>query len=133
MVNDSMKSVEEYRHSKMKTPYANVIVEKIMGKPYFEIEYYDPEKEQTYIGYGSYCMDYVFKWLEEEFEIERPIADITPILRGRWISPHWRGSTSCANCSECGFEAQHSDFKGVQKYYKFCPNCGAKMDVDKVE
>lgn len=48
-------------------------------------------------------------------------------VQGKWIKSHWRGSTSCANCSVCDFEAQHSEFRGVQKYYKICPNCGARM------
>ena len=62
-----------------------------------------------------------------------PSADVAPVVHGRWIDPHWRNSNSCANCSVCGGEAYHHDFMGVQKYYKFCPKCGAKMDEEKEE
>lgn len=57
-----------------------------------------------------------------------PTVDVAEVRHGKWITPHWCNSTSCANCSECGFEAQHSDYRGVQEYYKLCPSCGAKMD-----
>lgn len=56
-----------------------------------------------------------------------PAANVREDVQGKWIKSHWRGSTSCANCSVCDFEAQHSEFRGVQKYYKICPNCGARM------
>lgn len=58
---------------------------------------------------------------------DEPAANVREDVQGKWIKSHWRGSTSCANCSVCDFEAQHSEFRGVQKYYKICPNCGARM------
>lgn len=58
-----------------------------------------------------------------------PAADVAPIVYGKWIIPHWRNSTYCAYCSVCGEEAQYGEYKGVQKYYKFCPYCGAKIDT----
>jgi ribosomal protein S27AE len=60
-------------------------------------------------------------------QLIRKISIINSIENGEWINPHWRNSISCANCSICGFEAQHKEYLGVQKYYKLCPNCGAKM------
>lgn len=50
--------------------------------------------------------------------------------RGKWVKPHWRNSTCCMVCSVCNSEAQHGDFRGVEKYYHYCPNCGAKMTED---
>lgn len=58
---------------------------------------------------------------------EQPAANVREDVQGEWVNSHWKGSTSCANCSLCNFEAQHSEFRGVQKYYKLCPNCGARM------
>lgn len=63
----------------------------------------------------------------EQILTEAPAANVREDVQGKWIKSHWRGSTSCANCSVCDFEAQHSEFRGVQKYYKICPNCGARM------
>ena len=59
-----------------------------------------------------------------------PAADVAPVRHGRWIRPHWRNSVSCADCSECGAEAHHVEYRGVQKYYKRCPACGALMDEE---
>ena len=59
-----------------------------------------------------------------------PAADVAPVRHGRWIHPHWRNSVSAADCSECGAEAQHIEYRGVQKYYKNCPSCGARMDKE---
>ena len=57
-------------------------------------------------------------------------ADVAPVRRGRWIHPHWCNSVSAADCSECGAEAHHIEYRGVQKYYKICPSCGARMDKE---
>ena len=59
-----------------------------------------------------------------------PSEDVVPVVYGKWIIPHWKSSTSCANCSVCGREAYHHNYRGVQEYYKFCPYCGAKMDAE---
>lgn len=59
-----------------------------------------------------------------------PAADVAEVRHGKWVHPHWYNDVSCANCSECGFEAQHREYRGVQKYYKICPNCGARMDEE---
>ena len=61
---------------------------------------------------------------------QAPAADVAPVVHGKWVKAHWRNSVSCANCSICGFEAYHCDFRGAQKTYNFCPNCGAKMDLE---
>ena len=61
---------------------------------------------------------------------ELPAADVEEVKHGKWVKPHWRNSVSCANCSICGAEAYHYDFHGVQKTYRYCPNCGAKMDLE---
>ena len=54
-------------------------------------------------------------------------------MRGEWVKPHWRNSTSCAICSQCGFEAHHHEYHGVQDTYLFCPRCMAPMTDEAVE
>lgn len=44
-----------------------------------------------------------------------PAADVAPVRHGRWNNGY-----EVQNCSECGYRGKRS--------YKFCPNCGAKMD-----
>ena len=54
---------------KIKTHYAQIIVDGTAEKPYYNILYFDPTDREYHIGFGSYCLEYVFKWLSEEFEI----------------------------------------------------------------
>lgn len=60
-----------------------------------------------------------------------PAADVAPVRHGRWIDlgdDYWeRGRTSTRyKCSECGRRAGQKQ----AKLYHYCPNCGAKMEVD---
>lgn len=51
---------------------------------------------------------------------------------GEWINPRWNGDDfirDCRDCSLCGETAYHYLFPGVKWFYKYCPSCGAKMDL----
>ena len=69
---------------KIKTPFARIIVGGTADKPYYHILWWDTAKKECYIGYSSYYLEYVFKWLKEEFEITEKDADVAPVVR--WIS-----------------------------------------------
>ena len=60
--------------------------------------------------------------------LDAPAADVAPIRHGRWINAYPDIEPNpmfmYGICSECGFE------QGISKYLNYCPNCGAKMDVD---
>ncbi len=49
--------------------------------------------------------------------LEQPIVDAVPVVHGRWIK-----YITCYRCSECGHQVTSAD--------NFCPNCGAKMDLE---
>lgn len=49
-----------------------------------------------------------------------PAADVEPVRHGRWISD---AGFYC--CSRCEYEWEDSGYKTP-----FCPECGAKMDLD---
>lgn len=55
-----------------------------------------------------------------------PSADVAPVRHGRWIedNPHCDGLRSKWICSECGED-------DGEEYFKYCPNCGAKMDEER--
>lgn len=60
-----------------------------------------------------------------EYLDELPAADVAPVRRGRWLD------VDCFDigfwqCSCCGFL---SEAIAAPKLYKYCPNCGAKMEV----
>lgn len=49
-----------------------------------------------------------------------PAADVAPVRHGRWIDNGIQGSM-LSGCSVCGFTCGAYTFK-------YCPNCGARMD-----
>ena len=55
--------------TKIKTNHARIVVDGTAEKPYYSIEWYDHTKNEYFLGYSSYYIGYVFKWLEECFEI----------------------------------------------------------------
>ena len=63
-MNNSMSTNTE--HEKNKTCFAQIIVEEIAGKPYYSIMYWDGIG--MHIGYSSYELEFVRRWLNEEFE-----------------------------------------------------------------
>lgn len=69
-------SADECKH-KIKTPFARIVVEGIPEKPYYNIWYFNPADGECHIGFGSYCLDNVFNWLAEEFEITEPPKEET--------------------------------------------------------
>ena len=64
-----------------------------------------------------------------------PAADVAPVVHGEWLN--FTGDFSTAECNQCGelYEVSPDEkpcedfFSAFKKFYKFCPNCGAKMDA----
>lgn len=66
------------------------------------------------------------RYFDVKFDIENfPAADVAPVVHGRWEAFGGR-YYSRKKCSRCGWDGQE-----WVKFYKYCPNCGAKMDGDK--
>ena len=59
--------------TKIKTNHARIVVDGTAEKPYYSIEWYDHTKNEYFLGYSSYYIGYVFKWLDECFEIVEDI------------------------------------------------------------
>ena len=66
---------------KIKTPLAQIIIEQYHGKEYYDILWLDTKSWDFHIGYGSYNLEFVRKWLAEEFEIVECAADVAPVVR----------------------------------------------------
>ena len=51
-------------------------------------------------------------------------ADVAPVRHGRWFptAKWWQGGSAWKQCSECGILHLGKS--------NFCPNCGAKMDLE---
>lgn len=54
---------------------------------------------------------------------DMPTADVAQVVHGRW-KPFGGRYYSRKKCSHCGWDGQE-----WVKFYKYCPNCGAKMDI----
>lgn len=125
MAEKEMQSADVCTHkNKIKTSFAKIFVSGTPDRPYFNILYFDPVDQDYHVGFGSYCLEYVFKWLSDEFEIEdAPAADVAPVVHTRWA--HLGGDEWC--CPVCGFviTTEGSWDKPTKKY---CWDCGAKMD-----
>lgn len=59
------------------------------------------------------------------------IVDVSPVRHGRWEEMHYEGGildgTNFDRCSVCGYERVFDD-PALKTVFKYCPNCGAKMD-----
>lgn len=57
------------RDTKIMVKSAEIVVHGTADKPYYEIKYCEVGEEEYHIGYSSYNLAYVFKWLHKYFEI----------------------------------------------------------------
>ena len=58
----------------------------------------------------------------EKFEsaiLKIPVADVAPVRHGKWL----HRKNGVAYCSEC-------EVNTVEDETNYCPNCGAKMDLE---
>lgn len=59
-------------------------------------------------------------------------TDVTEMKCGKWIETHheniWGNPTSVLECSACGRYTVGK--KGITIKSRYCPNCGAKMDLE---
>lgn len=61
----------EIKHEKIRVSSADIIVDLGISKekPYYAIKYFELSDQRYHIGYGSYDLENVKKWLSEEFEV----------------------------------------------------------------
>lgn len=52
----------------------------------------------------------------------QPAADVAPVRRGRWVPTESPIMPECEDCTECGYRTVFGHG------WKYCPNCGAKME-----
>lgn len=65
--------------------------------------------------------------LVKKAEEETPTADVQEVKHGRWLFGRF-GCGWCSECGECGLDTSELDAAG-----NYCPNCGAKMDLEPEE
>ena len=120
----------EYIEREMiKTCFAQIIVNNSEDKPYYSIMYW--ENGAMNIGFSSYNLDYVRRWLNEEFEVKRNV-DVTLVKRAHWFELD--GMQICSNCSggKASVQCKHTETYDVwenhpvlcAKYRVGCEKCG---------
>ena len=66
-----------------------------------------------------------------------PCEDVAPVIHGAWRHGRETGRKYCGDaliaiyyqdwkCSECGYKIDDHEYSCIN--YKYCPNCGAKME-----
>lgn len=60
-----------------------------------------------------------------------PVADVAPVVHGYWtLERDPDGEPVCYHCSACDSDGHHTSMRIA---YKYCPNCGAKMDGEELQ
>ena len=69
-----------------------------------------------------------------EITQRQPTADVVEVKHGEWLKteePLGYRDVDCIECSACHDSwviDEDFDFEDHKQYWKYCPNCGAKMD-----
>ena len=116
------------RKNKIKTNFAKIFVSGSAEKPYYNILYFDPLDKNYHVGFGSFYLSHVFKWLSEEFEIEdAQTVDAAQVVRcsGKARVTEEAETTQIIDgcCTACG---ELMDCIEAAEY-KFCPYCGKRI------
>jgi hypothetical protein len=74
-------------------------------------------------GYSTLLQPEEFAEYFDEF----PTADVEPVRHGRWVG---RLGLFQGECSACGYRTYDKTADWARKYWTYCPNCGAKMDLE---
>lgn len=99
-------------------------------------EYID--RDAVYTAFANACTDVLERASEiiyiAGFSYERvieilddiPTVNVAPVVHGRWIhtdlASHWYGKDECSECT------YHEQDRSDLSHFRYCPNCGAKMD-----
>ena len=93
-------------------------------------EYIDKEKAMKLLtdsmyAYGTFSVEHM---IARQKIKNIPAEDVAPEVHGKWIFNHMTGEKSYyADCSNCNKEYF---FENYLKEFNYCPNCGAKMDLE---
>ena len=65
-----------------------------------------------------------------DLQMLMPTVDAAPVKHGRWIEKEGFDGDSYYTCSSCGCDWTTIDGTPVQNNMRYCPECGAKMDLE---
>lgn len=59
--------------------------------------------------------------------VDAPTEDVAEVKHGKWIHASVDMGFFRFRCSECGLDDVYDE---EREQYRYCPNCGARMDGD---
>ena len=145
---EAMMASSSPKKEKFKTPFAQLIVGGEREKPCFSILFFDPNSKEFHIGFSSFSLEYVFNWLDEEFEVVEDenfvLSALRPVSREQ-VEKVWRGEWMGSGdgyadgelvydtweCSHCGHVIDEEDDPDMLP--QFCPKCYAPMTDEAVD
>lgn len=86
-----------------------------------------PTKEDKQISLYGAVADFI------SLACDVPAADVVPVVHGRWIRFKETDPETgyihmkCSACSAYWSDPSHAD------HFRYCPNCGAKMDGEELQ
>lgn len=86
-------------------------------------EYIDRQSLINHLNQSA--AEYYSRAVERVIELE-PAADVAPVRRGQWKPAGLTFMGESMDCPECGYRIATSIGRG----WNYCPNCGAKMEVE---
>lgn len=91
-------------------------------------EYIEREAIEKFIEDGLNTSDMAKRFGHDAIEIMAevhymPVADVTPVVHGKWETNSDRPDSLICSVCKCGFDMWKHD------PHNYCPNCGAKMDA----
>lgn len=103
LIDANVTNADSCETTKIKTHFAKIFVGGTIEKPYYNILYFDPTDREYHIGFGSFILEYVFKWLAEEFEIidEPTTVDAVEVVRCKNCDWYREDGSICVN-PKCG-------------------------------
>jgi NADH pyrophosphatase NudC (nudix superfamily) len=123
-MDETKTSCDNVATEKIKAFEPHIIVNKNNIEPCYSIMYYDTTDKNWHIGFSSYNLSFVRKWLKEEFEVVD--VEFEEVKHGKWID-----DGDCFHCSLCNktyLLGALQTIYDVKRYWRYCANCGAKMD-----
>ena len=75
--------------------------------------------------HGKYKFSLMYIWKNI---MDLPSADVVPVVHGKWM-PQKGGGLCCSECGGYALDKPDGNFIHIAAPSKFCPYCGAKMDV----
>lgn len=91
----------------------------------FDILLDDRKIARIYASDNTSEMDALLAWLDRRHK--GPILDVKPIVHAHWIERRTNNGNVHYKCSHCGKEVSYPYTK---KRWKYCIECGAKMDEE---